>query len=168
MASICHSLWVEEKSNVRQDGPHDRNVQSSLLKMAPKILIVDDEALMHLLYKNHIERAGYQLLAARTAREGLAVARAEQPAVIVVDVILAGPDGLALLRELKDDEKTKNIPVIIFTATISQAYEATRKESSTSGAAAFLTKPISPDRLVSEIRRFVPGGAGDGEPVPTD
>ena len=127
--------------------------------MQPKILIVDDEALIRMLYQKHIERAGYELLTAKSAEEGLAIVRAQKPAVVILDVIMAGADGLAALRELKSNEETKTIPVIIFTATISKAYDETRREAASAGAATFLTKPLSPDRLVAEIARLVPDTA---------
>ena len=124
--------------------------------MSPKVLIVDDELLIRMLYKNHLEKAGYQLLTAKSAEEGLKIARAEQPAVVILDIIMTGADGLAALRELKSHDETRSIPVIIFPATITRAHHETRQEATTSGAAAFLTKPISPAQLVSEIQKLVP------------
>jgi len=124
--------------------------------MAPKILLIDDEPLMHLLYKSHIEKAGYGLVTAKNAEEGLAMVKQEKPALIVIDIILTGQDGLAALRELKAAKETKHIPVIIFTGAISDAHHASRREAASAGAAAFLTKPISPAQLVNEIKRLVP------------
>jgi CheY-like chemotaxis protein len=124
--------------------------------MRPKVLIVDDEMLMRMLYKNAVEKAGYDLLTASTADEGLAIAQAEKPAVIILDIIMPGKDGLTALRELKALEGTKGIPVIVFTASTSEAHRATRKEATASGASAFVTKPIGPDQLVSEIKWQAP------------
>jgi CheY-like chemotaxis protein len=124
--------------------------------MRPKVLIVDDEMLLRMLYKNAVERAGYDLLTASTADEGLAIAQAERPAVIILDIIMPGKDGLAALRELKAREDTKGIPVIIFTASTSEAHHATRQEATASGASAFVTKPIGPDQLVAEIKWQAP------------
>jgi CheY-like chemotaxis protein len=117
---------------------------------------------MHLLYKSYIEKAGYQLLAAKSAEEGLALTRSEKPALIVMDIILTGMDGLAALRELKADEATKSIPVIIVTAAISQQHHATRQESMAAGAALLLTKPVGPGQLVAEIMKLAPIG---GDPA---
>ena len=122
----------------------------------PKVLIVDDEALMGLIYQKHLEKAGYQLLTAGTAEQGLAMIQNEKPALIILDVILPAIDGLAALRKLKADEQTKAIPVIIITAATSQEHYATLREAMTCGAAAFLTKPFGPDKLVSEIKRLAP------------
>jgi CheY-like chemotaxis protein len=124
--------------------------------MPPSILIIDDETLMQLLYKSHIEKAGYRLLAAHSAEEGLAIIQAEKPVLVLMDVILNGEDGLAALRKLKANPETKGIPVIIYTATVSEAYSATRKEAAAAGASGFLTKPISPAQLVKEIKALAP------------
>jgi CheY-like chemotaxis protein len=124
--------------------------------MPPKVLIVDDEALMLMLYKSHIEKAGYELLTAQSAEEGLAITKSQKPAVVVMDVMLGGMNGIAALRLLKADDATKDIPVIIITAAVSQQHHATRQESLASGAAVFLTKPISPAQLVGEIQRLAP------------
>jgi CheY-like chemotaxis protein len=126
--------------------------------MPTRVLIVDDEPLMHMLYKSHLEKAGYQLLSAKTGEEGLVMAKAEKPAVIIMDVILPGIDGLAVLRELKNEEATKNIPVIVITAAVSQQHHATRQEATAGGAALFMTKPISPAQLVSEIQKLATAG----------
>jgi CheY-like chemotaxis protein len=123
--------------------------------MGLKVLIVDDEPLTHLLYKTHIERAGYQMLAATDGGQALQIAKREGPDLIIMDIMMKDMDGLAALRELKGDETTKGIPVIIITASVS-SHLATRRESESSGAAAFLTKPLSPSQLLSEITRLLP------------
>ena len=79
--------------------------------MANKILIVDDDPLMHLLYKNHLEGAGYQMIMAGNGIEALAVAARELPQLIVMDVMMVRMDGMTALRELKSAEATKGIPV---------------------------------------------------------
>jgi CheY-like chemotaxis protein len=122
----------------------------------PKILIVDDEALMGLLYQKHIENAGYAFASAKSAEEGLELVAKEKPALIVLDVILPTTDGLAALRRLKGTPATKDIPVIVITTASLNEHYATLKEAIASGAATFLTKPFGPDKLVAEIKRLVP------------
>jgi CheY-like chemotaxis protein len=123
---------------------------------APKILLVDDEGLMLALYKSYIERAGYQLVTATSGEEGLDVAAREMPDLIIMDVVMQGMSGLAALRALKTNDTTKAVPVIIITAAVSKQYEAARRESTTGGAAKFLTKPISPPQLLAEIHKILP------------
>jgi len=64
-------------------------------------------------------------------------------------------DGLESMRRLRKSEATKAIPVIVVTANVNE-YEASQRESKAIGAAAFLTKPLSPARLVQEIQRLLP------------
>lgn len=123
---------------------------------AKKILLVDDEGLMLALYKGYLERAGYQLATAGSGEEGLELAAREMPDLIIMDVIMQGMSGLAALRALKTNDATKAIPVIIVTAAVSKQYEAARRESTTGGAARFLTKPISPHQLLAEIQKIIP------------
>jgi CheY-like chemotaxis protein len=123
---------------------------------APKILLVDDEGLMLALYKGYIQRAGYQLATASSGEEGVELAALEKPDLIIMDVIMQGMSGLAALRALKTNDITKPIPVIIITAAVSKQYEAARRESTTGGAAKFLTKPISPSQLLAEIQKILP------------
>ncbi len=122
--------------------------------MPPKVLIVDDEPLIHLLYSRPIRNAGYEPLCAKTAAEGLDLARAEKPVVIIMDVMLPGTTGLSALRELKVDAEMKQIPVIVITAAVDR-YVETSQEAAAAGAALFLTKPISPPQFVNEIKRLL-------------
>ncbi len=119
-----------------------------------KILIVDDEPIVHRLLQHHLERAGYELLAASNGREAIEIAGHEAPELIVMDVMMAEMDGITALRRLKKEDATKTIPVIMITAN--QHY-ATQQESQTAGASVFMTKPFSPVQLLSGIRRLVPG-----------
>jgi len=127
----------------------------------PTVLMVDDESLMHLLYKQHVEKAGYQLLTARSAQEGLGIAILEKPSLIVLDIYLGSQDGLAVLRALKVLPETRAIPVIIFSGVSLRSHHAFHTESLNAGAAAFLTKPISPAQLLTEIKRLVSSPAAE-------
>jgi CheY-like chemotaxis protein len=121
--------------------------------MTKQILVVDDDQLMHRLFKHHLERAGYQMLSAMNGQEALEIATRQPPQLIVMDIMMPNVDGLAALRELKKVDATKSIPVIIITAN---SHNLTRKESAICGAAIFLTKPFSPAQLLTEIQRLVP------------
>jgi CheY-like chemotaxis protein len=123
-----------------------------------QILVVDDDPLMHRLFQHHLERAGYQMVSARSGREALDIATRQPPQLIVMDIMMPDMDGLEALRELKKADATKAIPVIVITAN---GHHIARKESEGSGAAVFLTKPFSPTQLVTEIGRLVPA---DGKP----
>lgn len=121
--------------------------------MPTKVLVVDDDPLMHRLFLHHLERAGFDVVSAMNGREGIEVAAKEHPNVIVMDIMMPDIDGLAALKELKKWDATKAIPVIMITAN---SHHISRQESEDSGAALFLTKPFSPTQLLNEIRRLIP------------
>jgi CheY-like chemotaxis protein len=122
--------------------------------MGPKVLLVDDDRLVHHLYQPHIERAGYQMLSAFNGIEAVQLAVRELPQVIVMDIMMPQMDGISAMREIKQDEKTKNIPIIVMTAN--PHYHLSQMESQWAGAAVFLTKPFGPASLVSALQRIVP------------
>ena len=108
---------------------------------------------MHRLFQHHLEKAGYKMVSAMNGREALDLASRQQPHLIVMDIMMPDIDGLAALRELKNNDATKSIPVIVITAN---NHHLARQESENSGAAIFLTKPFSPTQLLNEIRRIIP------------
>ena len=118
-----------------------------------RILVVDDEPYMHKLLEHHFQKVGYTMISAINGKEAIDKAASEMPALIIMDVMMADMDGLTALKALKNDDATKNIPVIIITAN---AHHVTQQESEVSGAAIFLTKPFSPASLLEEIKRLVP------------
>lgn len=123
--------------------------------MPSKVLMVDDDPLMHLLYRTHLEKAGYEMVTAKDGSEVVEIASREQPKLIFMDVMMEPLDGLAALRELKRTPATKNIPVIVITAIVS-VHEAVRQESALSGAADFLGKPFSPAKFMAQVKKYVP------------
>jgi CheY-like chemotaxis protein len=131
--------------------------------MKPKILIVDDDPIMHLLYKRPLDAAGYELLSARNSEEATKLLSQEPPQLIIMDIMMPGTDGLSMLRALKHSETGPKIPVIVVTANL-ERYTTVKRESEASGAVAFLSKPLSPARLVAEVRRFVVSPANPEPP----
>jgi CheY-like chemotaxis protein len=130
--------------------------------MAPKVLLVDDDPLMHRLYSPHLQRAGYQMFSAFTGVEAIDLAARELPQVIVMDIMMPEMDGLSAIRLIRSDEATKNIPVVVITAN--PQYHMCQQESEWAGATVFLTKPFGPASLVAAIRGLIPpesGGAGE-------
>lgn len=120
--------------------------------MVKKILVVDDEPYMIRLMKHHLTRAGFDMISAANGEEAIEKAVNELPHLVIMDVMMARMDGLAALKELKSRDETRRIPVIMLTAN---ARLITRLESESSGAAAFITKPFSPTRLMAEIQRLL-------------
>jgi CheY-like chemotaxis protein len=146
-ASVSLSIWRGALANV--GNPSNNGVGLR------KILIVDDDPIVHLLYKKHLEREGFELLMARNGVEALTVVGQTKPDLILMDVMMPGKDGLTALRELKQNQATRDIPVIVMTATVSE-YNTSAQEAKIAGAEVLLTKPLSPAKLVEEVRRIFP------------
>ena len=131
-----------------------------------RILVIDDEPDVLLLCRVNLSHAGYQVLEALDGWSGMELARAERPDLIILDLMLPGMDGMAVLRELADDERTRSIPVLMLTA---KTQLEDRERCRDAGAAAFLTKPFSPVRLtelVETLTRTTPSELVGREDVP--
>jgi two-component system phosphate regulon response regulator PhoB len=129
------------------------------------VLVIDDEADIIELVRYNLERAGYDVVAAADGREGLGIARRLKPALIVLDLMMPGMDGLEVCRELRRDPDTERTPIIMLTA---RAAESDRVVGLELGADDYLTKPFSPRELVARVkavlRRSQPSGDGaDGK-----
>jgi len=120
--------------------------------MPKKILIVDDEPHMLRVTELSLKKGGYELLIGRNGREAVELALRALPDLIVMDVVMPEVDGLAALKQLKEDPRTAKIPVIMFSA---RGQLVTRKDGEASGAALFITKPFSPTQLLNEARRLL-------------
>lgn len=118
--------------------------------MAKKhILVVDDEEDILELLTYNLVREGFQVTGALTGEEALKKIRSVSFDLIVLDLMLPGIDGLTVVKTLKNDHKTRNIPVLILTAKGEEADVVTGLEL---GADDYITKPFSPRILVARIR----------------
>jgi len=81
-----------------------------------KILIIEDDASFRRVYHDMFETAGYQVLVAENGELGWDLAKAEKPDLIMLDLVLPGLHGFEVLKYVRGDSETKNIPVIITTA----------------------------------------------------
>jgi DNA-binding response OmpR family regulator len=122
--------------------------------MLSKILFVDDDPLMHQLYRPHVERAGYGWIGASGGREALKVAAAEIPRLAVIDLHMPEVDGLSTVAELKRAEATKAMPIIVISSE--PEYYVRKRDFTDAGAAVFLTKPFGPGQLLEAIGRLLP------------
>ncbi len=116
-----------------------------------KILVIDDVTENLIAIKETLEDLMLDclLLTAQSGKEGLKIARAEQPDTILTDVQMPGMDGFELCKKLKEDEATKHIPVMIFTG--SKTDSESRIKCLEAGADVFLTKPIDTGELTAQI-----------------
>jgi two-component system cell cycle response regulator DivK len=84
--------------------------------------------------------------------EAIARARADRPALILMDVTMPGTSGWNAVRAVRDHMETRDIPVIVITGL---AGTRDRDASFAAGSDAYLSKPVSPRRLLEEVRRFL-------------
>jgi len=114
-----------------------------------KILVVDDEEDILELVRYNLAREGYKILCASSGEEGLKLAKAEKPDLIVLDLMLPGVDGLDVTRRLKGDDSTRKIPVVMLTAKGEESDIVTGLEL---GAEDYITKPFSPRVMVARVK----------------
>jgi len=116
------------------------------------ILVVDDEEDIQELVKLNLVREGYSVLTCGTGEKALEMAHSELPALIVLDLMLPGIDGLEVCKKLKADPKTENIPIVMLTAKGEESDIITGLEL---GADDYVTKPFSGKVFVARIRRLL-------------
>jgi CheY-like chemotaxis protein len=118
-----------------------------------RVLVVDDEPDVLLLCRLNLQQRGHELLEASNGPTALELARERQPEVIVLDLMLPGMNGYEVLENLKQDERTSDIPVLVLTA---KSLRADRERSHGLGASGFLTKPFLPTELCDMVESLVP------------
>jgi len=126
--------------------------------MSEKILIVEDEPDILDLISYNLKQAGFSVVPVETGEEAIEVAEREQLALIVLDLMLPGIDGLEVCRLLKQRVESKSIPVLMLTA---RTEEVDRIVGLELGADDYLVKPFSPRELVLRIRAILRRAHGD-------
>ena len=127
--------------------------------MPKKILAVDDERHIVRLVEVNLARAGYQVVTAFDGREALAKVEAEKPDLVVLDVMMPYMDGFEVLRNLKANPETAEIPVMMLTA---KAQDADVFRGWQSGVDCYLTKPFNPMELIAFVKRIFKSLEDDG------
>jgi two-component system alkaline phosphatase synthesis response regulator PhoP/two-component system response regulator VicR len=124
-----------------------------------KILVCDDERSIVRLIQVNLERQGWNVVTAYDGKEGLEKIRSEKPQIIVLDVMMPYMDGFEVLKTLRRDPETQNLPVVMLTA---KAQDKDVFEGYHFGADVYLTKPFNPMELVTFIKRIIAGDGGEG------
>ena len=118
-----------------------------------KILVVDDETRVREMLKFRLEFLDYGVVEATNGRDALEVATTEKPDLILLDVMMPEIDGFQACTRLKENEETKQIPVIMLTAR-ADAKDVAR--SFTCGAEDYMVKPYDPDVLQQKVAANLP------------
>ncbi|MCW5893641.1 MAG: response regulator transcription factor [bacterium] len=131
--------------------------------MKRTILVVEDERDIRELVRFHLAQEGYAVREADTGEAALAQVAVERPALVVLDLMLPGTDGLEVCRRLRNAEATHNTPIIMLTA---RAAEVDRVIGLELGADDYITKPFSPRELVARVKAVLRRTHGEEVPQP--
>jgi len=122
-----------------------------LLNVREKVLVIDDEDMSRYLLRSRLAGTDYTIIEAESGSDGLRLARAEQPDVIFLDLVMPGMNGFEVLDALKADSTTSDIPVVIQTAKVLSDQERQQLDN---GAIAILSKENrSRDEAIAQITK---------------
>jgi CheY-like chemotaxis protein len=125
-----------------------------------KILIVDDDPNILELFRDILEDKGYLVVAFTRGWEALQAVSKEEPDLIILDIMMPRVNGYEVCQILKENPKTKEIPVIFLTALSHQ--EALRRAAE-GGADDYLVKPCPPEKLIKHVERYLGPSGKKGE-----
>ncbi len=117
-----------------------------------KILVADDELYIRLLVKDILEPE-FHVLEASNGEEAVSTTRAEQPDLVLMDILMPKLDGYTACYAIKNNELTKDTPVVMLTGV---GHELNKQLSQEMGANAYITKPFNPEDLLDKVRQYAP------------
>jgi DNA-binding response OmpR family regulator len=112
------------------------------------VLVADDDEDILMLVRTVLERAGYEVVGARDGSEAVAAAQQRRPDLAVLDVSMPELDGLEVLRRLRADASTSDVPVLLLSARVQEDDVA---HGFATGANAYMQKPFSPRELSDRV-----------------
>jgi CheY-like chemotaxis protein len=121
--------------------------------MSQKILIIEDNDQNLYMMTFLLEAHGFEIIAARDGKTGVALANQMNPAVILLDIQLPGMDGYAVAAALRSTAGLERVPIV---AVTSFAMLGDREKILSAGATDYIEKPINPDTFVEQIKKHVP------------
>src|SRR5690349_14158272 len=130
-------------------------------RVSELVMVIEDEKEIRDLVRYNLEKAGFRVAAAGDGEQGLKQLFASRPDALVLDLMLPGMNGLEIVREVRAEPLTHDLPVLVLTARSAEMDKLLGFEQ---GADDYLTKPFSPRELVARVksllRRSRPTGAG--------
>ncbi len=122
----------------------------------PKILVVDDDPDFAEVTRIVLEKAGHQVIEARSGDLGFKLAKTEQPDLIILDVIMDSVlDGVSTSERMHDDPDLRHVPIVMVTSIANTDYAALFPTDEYIHINAFLSKPITPAQLVKQVNRLL-------------
>jgi two-component system, cell cycle response regulator DivK len=116
------------------------------------ILIVEDNANNRLLVRDVLQATGYETVEAETGEDGIRLALDRQPALILMDILLPAMNGMEALRRLRDEPRTREIPVIAITASV---MDQDRSKIMAAGFDDYISKPINVRAFLDTVRTIL-------------
>src|SRR5262245_22845802 len=147
----------------RSRSRHPGGRQSGDVPVKRTILVVEDEKDIRDLLRFHLEQEGYAVREAESGEDALKRAEGERPALVLLDLMLPGADGIEVCRRLRASAGATQVPIIMLTA---KAAEVDRVLGLEIGADDYITKPFSPRELVARVRAVLRRAHGDDVPPP--
>ncbi len=123
--------------------------------MSKRVLVIEDQEDNRRIVRDLLTSAGYDMIEAATGEEGLTLAAANPPDLILMDIQLPGMDGYETTRRLRANPALRRIPIIAVTSYALSGDDAKALEA---GCDAYVTKPFSPRALLAKIREYLPPG----------
>lgn len=117
--------------------------------MKRKIAVIEDDRDINELITYNLQQEGYEVVRSLDGAQGLFLIQKEKPSLVLLDIMLPGMEGLEVCRALKQDEKTKNIPIIIVSA---KGEESDLVVGLQLGADDYITKPFSVKVLLARVK----------------
>lgn len=118
-----------------------------------KILLIEDDQDQVNMYQFAFKLAGFDFISSRTAGIGLSAAKAEKPDLILLDILLDHDSGLDVLKKLKADQETQNIPVIIVTNFSKE--EVIDKALKLGAVETVIKTDITPKELADKVKKYI-------------
>lgn len=127
--------------------------------MPKRALVIDDEKDIRELVASFLETLHYEVLAAEGGERGLQQAATASPDLVILDIAMPGMDGYEVCRRLHQDPTTRQIPVIMITASSDPALTG---KAYGAGARACIPKPFRREAFLAAVRTVVAGAHGEG------
>jgi two-component system cell cycle response regulator DivK len=121
--------------------------------MSKRILIIEDQEDNRRILRDLLSSAGYELIEAVNGEEGVGLAEAQRPDLILMDIELPVLDGYEATRRIKANPALTRIPIIAVTSYALSGDEAKAREAGCDG---YVTKPFSPRALLAKVREYLP------------
>ena len=118
-------------------------------RMSRRVLLIEDEPNIAEAIRFLLTRDGWQVTAHADGTDAVAVIRAQQPDLVILDVMLPGKSGMEILRDLRDLDNMQDLPVLMLTA---RGQSRDREMAEKAGVSRFMTKPFSNAEVLTAVR----------------